>query len=197
MCGAESRKGDIKQTPLPGTDARSNSLGHGLPIATGIAQVGRNEGASWLVFCLLGDAELYEGSNWEAATYAGHAGLGNLVCIVDRNKQGVLGFTDEGNTGKDGPRLESLDERFRAFGFETRRFNGHGFAEIFDAFADIRERDSSKPLMLIADTIKGKGSRVLENQRLWHWRTPKGEELRQVYADLDAERLNLENASSF
>jgi len=188
FCGVGSHLSVHAEASVPGIEVHSGSLGHGLPISTGIAQVGKNEGRDWLVFCLLGDAELYEGSNWEAATYATHAELGNLVCIVDRNQQGVLGFSDDIRSAKDGPRTESLEAKFQAFGFETRRFNGHDFGQIFDACADLRARDASKPLMLIADTVKGHGSSVMANQRLWHYRVPKDEELERVYAELDAER---------
>jgi len=194
FCGVGSHLGVHAEASVAGIEVLSGSLGHGLPIATGIAQVGKNEKKDWLVFCLLGDAELYEGSNWEAATYAAHAELGNLVCIVDRNKQGVLGFSDDIQHKKDGPRTEPLQEKFEAFGFETRRFNGHDFGQIFDAFADVRERESAKPLMLIADTIKGKGCSVFANKRLWHYRVPVGEDLEQAYADLDAECAALNGA---
>lgn len=188
FCGVGSHLGVHAEAGVPGIEVLSGSLGHGLPIATGIAQVGKNENRDWLVYCMTGDAELYEGSNWEAATYAGSAELSNLVVVVDRNQQGVLGFSDDIQSAKDGPRTESLDEKFQAFGFDTHRFNGHDFEQIFKAFDGVRERKSRKPLCLIADTIKGKGSAVMENQRLWHYRVPAGEELDQVYADLEAER---------
>ena len=108
----------------------------------------------------------------------------NLICIIDRNGQGVLGHTDKIESPSDGPRLNPLDEKFRAFGFEVRVINGHRFEEIFDALNDIRERKVKKPLMIIANTKKGKGSPLIEDQRLWHYRIPKGEELDQVKKDL-------------
>jgi len=191
FCGPGSHLGVHVEAGVPGIEVLSGSLGHGLPIATGIAQVGKNENRDWLVFCMTGDAELYEGSNWEAATYASHAELGNLVVIVDRNQQGVLGFSDDIRSAKDGPRTESLDDKFQAFGFETLRFNGHDFGHICDAFEGVRERKSDKPLCLIADTIKGKGGSVFENKRLWHYHVPAGDDLEQVYADLEAERKGL------
>jgi len=193
FCGVGSHLSVHAEAGVPGIEVHSGSLGHGLPIATGIAQAGKLDGRQWLVFCLLGDAELYEGSNWEAAIYAGHAELSNLVCVVDRNGQGVLGFSDDIQSKKDGPRTESLEEKFRAFGFETRRFNGHDYAAIFAAFADARERAarSAQPLALIADTVKGHGSSVMANQRLWHYRVPQGEELEQVRAELEDQRRAL------
>ncbi len=172
---------------IPGIEIISGSLGHGLPIATGMAQVGMMDKKSWLVFCLLGDAEIYEGSNWEAALFASHQNLSNLVCIIDRNQQGVLGFTDEIDGPRDGPRLDSLEKKFEAFGFETRTINGHSYEEIFNSLKDCRERVkvNSKPLMIVANTVKGKGASSIENKRLWHYRVPKG-------ADLEAVRKELE-----
>lgn len=171
---------------VPGIEVLSGALGHGLPLATGIAQVGRMERQDWLVFCLLGDAELYEGSNWEAACVAGHLELANLVCIVDRNGQGTLGFTDCIAGPNDGPRLEPLAAKFSAFGFEVRVIDGHAFAEIFAAFADVRQRDARRPLVVIANTKKGKGASPIEDQRLWHYRVPSGADLERTRADLRA-----------
>ena len=171
---------------VPGIEVLTGSLGHGLPMATGMAQAAKNDGKGHLIFCLLGDAELYEGSNWEAATFAGHMEYDNLICMVDRNGQGVLGHTDNIESPSDGPRLNPLDEKFRAFGFEVRVINGHRFEEIFEALSDIRERKGKKPLMIIANTKKGKGSKLTESTRLWHYRVPRGEELEQVKKDLNA-----------
>ena len=169
---------------IPGIEVITGSLGHGLPVATGIAQVAKNDGKKHLTFCFLGDAELYEGSNWEACFFAAHQELNNLICIVDRNGQGVLGFTDRGNEKKDGPKLNPLDDKFRAFGFEVRVIDGHSFEEIFDSLSDIRTRTNPKPLMIIANTKKGKGSSLMEDQRLWHYRVPSGSDLEAVSKEL-------------
>ncbi len=171
---------------VPGIEVLTGSLGHGLPMATGMAQAAKNDKKDHLIFCLLGDAELYEGSNWEAATFAGHMEYDNLVCIIDRNGQGVLGHTDKIESPSDGPRLNPLDDKFRAFGFEVRVINGNRIEEIFEALSDVRERKGKKPLMIIANTKKGRGSKLLEDQRLWHSRVPKGEELEQVKKDLNS-----------
>ena len=171
---------------IPGLEVLTGSLGHGLPMATGMAQAAKNDKKDHLIFCLLGDAELYEGSNWEAATFAGHMKYDNLVCIVDRNGQGVLGHTDKIESPSDGPRLNPLDDKFRAFGFEVRVIDGHSFKEIFESLSDIRERKGEKPLMIIANTKKGKGSKLIEDQRLWHYRVPKDEELEQVKRDVNS-----------
>ncbi len=170
---------------IPGIEVVTGSLGHGLPVATGMCQAALNDGKKHIVVCLLGDAELYEGSNWEAAIFAGSQKYHNLVCIVDRNGQGVLGFTDQIKTPRDGPRLNPLDEKFAAFGFEVRVINGHSFPEIFQALADVRDRKpGDKPLMIIANTVKGRGIELMANRRLWHYRVPQGADLESVRKDL-------------
>ncbi len=187
---------------IPGIEVITGSLGHGLPMATGIAQTAKNDGKDYLVFCFLGDAELYEGSNWEASFFAAHSELNNLICIVDRNGQGVLGFTDRIEEKKDGPRLDPLEGKFRSFGFEVREINGHSFEEIFESLRDIRERrrSDSRPLMIIAHTKKGKGVSLMEDKKLWHYRVPSSEELEWVYGELDqgraAEKISAETPSS-
>lgn len=170
---------------IPGIEVITGSLGHGLPVATGIAQVAKNDGKDYLVFCFLGDAELYEGSNWEACFYAVHAQLNNLVCIVDRNGQGVLGFTDRIEGKKDGPRMNPLDAKFRSFGFEVRVIDGHSFVQIFESLKDVRERkNDSRPLVIIANTKKGRGASLMEDKRLWHYRVPGGRDLEMIYEEL-------------
>ncbi len=184
FCGRGSQLGVHLEWSVPGIEVTTGSLGHGLSIATGIAQAAINDNKKWLVFCLLGDAELLEGSNWEAAIFAAHKEYNNLICIVDRNKQGVTGFTDDIKCQRDGPRLNPLDKKFEAFGFETKIINGHSFNQIFAAFSDIRERKSKKPLMIIANTIKGKNASIMENKRLWHYRIPMGKDLEITRNDL-------------
>lgn len=190
FCAEGSHLGVHMEWGVPGVEIISGSLGHGLPIATGMAQAALNEGRRHLVFCYLGDAELYEGSNWEAAFYAGQKRLRNLICVVDRNGQGVLGYTEGDGSVRDGPGLEPLDKKFEAFGFETRTIpDGHDFSQIFPAFADVRTRTSDRPLVVIARTKKGKGVSFMENQRLWHYRVPNGEDLQQAMAELQMTSL--------
>lgn len=169
---------------IPGVEVITGSLGHGLPIATGKALALKMQNKKELVFCLLGDGELYEGSNWEAAFSASHYELDNLVCIVDRNGQAVLGKTDEIDSQRDGPRIEPLDKKFEAFGFEVRVIDGHCFDSIHGSMADTRSRNSKKPLMIIAQTFKGKGLSLMEDQRMWHYRVPQGEDLKSCWNDL-------------
>ena len=172
---------------IPGIEVITGSLGHGLPIATGMAEAALMNRDEHLIVCFLGDAELFEGSNWEAAIYAGHRGYRNLVCIVDRNGQGVLGPTDptDRRLASDNPRLNPLDKKFKAFGFETRVIDGHSFAEIFEAFRDVRSPKRKKPLMIIANTRKGHGASLMEGQRLWHYRVPEGADLALTRHDIN------------
>ena len=182
--GPGSRLGIHLEHSVPGLEAISGSLGHGLPLATGMCEAARLNGAKHLVVCLLGDGELYEGSNWEAATCAGHRGYDNLVCIVDRNGQATLGFSDSIDGPRDGPRLDPLDKKFEAFGFEVRTINGHCFPEIFGALADVRQRSDGRPLAVIARTVKGKAGSLMENRRLWHYRVPQGDDVEKIRAGL-------------
>lgn len=170
---------------IPGVEVLTGSLGHGLPIATGKAQALLNDGKDNLVFCLLGDGELHEGSNWEAALFAGHQGYENLICIVDRNNQATLGKLDSYESRRDGPGLNPLGDKFRAFGFEVREIDGHSFEEIFDCFEDIRERrGTGRPLFVISNTLKGKGLSLMEDQRMWHYRVPAGADLERCIAEI-------------
>ena len=185
FAGRGSRLGVHAEWRVPGIEVITGSLGHGLPIATGIAQVGMIDKRDWLVFCLLGDGELYEGSNWEAALFACHQGLSNLICIVDRNGQSTIGFHDRVEGPNDGPRLNPLDKKFESFGFETRVLDdGHSFEQIFYALRDIRHRRSKQPLVVIASTKKGRGVSFMEDQRFWHYRVPTGLDLERARADL-------------
>lgn len=168
---------------IPGVELLTGSLGHGLPMATGMAlHLLQKYGAeSPLVVVLLGDGEHHEGSNWEAMMFAHHYNLSNLICIVDRNKQSTLGFHDGGSDfcdpfyHKDGPCLNPLDEKYMSFGFEVRTVqDGHNFNAILPAFTGIRTRvaEGRSPLCIISKTSKGRGTTITENQRLWHYRVP-------------------------
>ncbi len=172
---------------IPGIEVITGSLGHGLPIATGMAEAALMNRDEHLIVCFLGDAELFEGSNWEAAIYAGHRGYRNLVCIVDRNGQGVLGPTDptDRRLAADNPRLNPIDKKFKAFGFETREIDGHSFAEIFEALRDMRSAKRKKPLMIIANTRKGHGASLMEGKRLWHYHVQEGADLELTRCDIN------------
>ena len=178
---------------IPGVELLTGSLGHGLPMGTGMALDAQVKRRKHLVVIMLGDGELHEGSNWQAMLFASHYKMDNLVCIVDRNKQSTLGFHDSDSEfcdpayHKDGPCLNPLEDKWRAFGFEVRVIqNGHDFDQIFAAFEGVHDRPgkADKPLVIISKTSKGRGSRVTQNQRLWHYRVPMNEDLAQIRKDL-------------
>lgn len=182
FAGKGSRLGVHSEPHTPGIQVLTGSLGHGLPIATGQAYVGKHSNADWLTMCITGDGELCEGSNWQAMITASTQWLNKLVLIVNRNHQFTIGRTDSRETPLD-ICLDPLQDKLEAFGFETRVINGHSFSKIFDAFSDIRHRNDSRPLAIIADTIKGKGG-FMADKRMWHNRVPAGAEIHQLEQNL-------------
>lgn len=175
---------------VPGIEIVSGSLGHGLPIATGLAVALKRAGNPAKVIVLLGDAELYEGSNWEAMLYAAQARLDNIICIVDRNGLGTIGYTDgrarHSDAMVDGPDLGDVGEKFREFGFNSYSLrDGNDYAELWTGFEWAWEQDDPRPKVIVAHTKKGKGCpSVFEDRKGWHYRVPSGEDLRRCRADL-------------
>ena len=166
---------------IPGIESISDSLGHGLGIGCGFAVAGKHNGASYRTYVMLGDAECNEGSVWESAAFASHYGLDNLVAIVDYNRLGVLGepvalgnLAHSGDHGAHWP-VNSLYDRWGSFGWAVYRANGHNFDELLTAlqFPGCPPRT---PVVLIADTIKGKGVPFMEGRPEWHNRVPNYEE---------------------
>ncbi len=158
---------DIK---IPGVEITSGSLGHGLGVAAGISLAAKMDGKSHFQFVLMGDAECTEGSVWETALFASKHALNNLVAIVDRNYIGILDFTENYTS------LEPLTEKWKSFGWETRICNGHSFKELSDTLTYARQRDTAGPLIIIAETVKGKGVSFMENNPAWHVRSLSGKE---------------------
>ena len=172
--------GHPDRNKLPGVEANTGPLGHGLPIAVGAALAARMRKESWRVFVLTGDGELQEGSNWEAAMTAQHYGLENLTLIVDRNRIQQGDFTE--NTIN----MEPLAERFKAFGFSVEEIDGHSTGTLFDRLSRL-PLEAGKPSCLIANTVKGKGVSFAENQPAWHHGVPTREQLTQAARELGAE----------
>ena len=178
FCKADGIFGVHLQSDVPGVEITAGSLGFGLGIAAGMALAARKDNKKYMTFALLGDGECYEGSVWESAMFAGHHGLSNLVAMVDRNWLCATDFTEKC------VRLDPLDDKWKAFGWDVICINGHSFEEILSSLSGVRTRES-KPLMIIADTVKGKGVSFMENKPLWHAVTPKGEEARKAKEELN------------
>lgn len=148
---------------VPGIDFSSGSLGHGLSVTVGMAVGGISRGWSQtLYWCLLGDQELNEGQIWEAAQYAGHHRLSNVIAIVDRNQMGLDGMTEDVMS------VEPIADRFESFGWTTQRVNGHDVDALIRATHELRTPGRNKPHCIIADTVKGKGISYMELSRTWH-----------------------------
>jgi transketolase len=155
---------------LPGVEVSTGSLGQGLSIAVGIALAGKLNGKNYKTFCIMGDGEQQEGQIWEAAMEASHHGLDNLIGIVDCNRLQIDGPVAEVMN------VEPLEEKYRAFGWEVRRVDGHNMKEVVEALESAKAQQG-KPLVLLADTVKGKGVSFMENVAGWHGKTPSSEEL--------------------
>lgn len=163
---------------IPGIEAVWGSLGHGLGVGAGLAMAGKMDNKQYMTVVLLGDGECYEGAIWEAALFAGHHQLDNLIGIIDRNMICTIDFTENCL------RLDPLESKFQAFGWETVTIDGHSFDEIFAAFKDFHTRKTGKPLMVIANTVKGKGISQLENNPMGHVIIPVGEQLEKAREEL-------------
>lgn len=165
---------------LPGVETNTGPLGHGLPVAVGIAVAGQIDRADYRVFALTGDGELQEGSMWEAAMFAGHRKLGKLTVIVDRNRLQQGAGTEETNG------LEPLADKWRAFGWHVVGVDGHDHAALLTVF-DAANQPREKPLVIIADTHKGQGVSFMRDQAGWHHGVLNAEQYAQAIAELEAE----------
>lgn len=175
---------------LPGVEMNSGSLGHGLPVCVGMALAGKMDGQDYRVYTVMGDGELAEGSVWEGAMAAGHYRLDNLCAVVDRNRLQISGNTED-VMGHD-----DLHQRFRAFGWHVIDVeDGNSIGQLKEAF-DEAKTIKEKPTVLIANTIKGKGSKVMEDKAGWHHKVPKEEELAQIKQDLKEKKEALQNGKN-
>lgn len=172
--------GHPDRNKLPGIEANTGPLGHGLPIAVGCALAARMRGENWRTFVLTGDGELQEGSNWEAALAAQQYGLDNLVVIVDRNRIQQGDFTEQII------RMDPMASKWAAFGFAVAEVDGHDHAALLKCFANL-PLERGKPGCIIANTIKGKGVSFAENKPAWHHGVPTGEHLALAAVELGVE----------
>lgn len=172
---------------VPGIEQNTGALGHGLSFGVGQALAARMDGADYRVFVLLGDGEMAEGSNWEAALSGAHYGLANLTAIVDCNALQITGRT------RDVMAVEPLGDKFRAFGWAVAETDGHDYAGLTRVLAAPIE--PGRPSAVIARTVKGKGISFMENAPSWHHRVPTKDELERAFAEIDAALVATKEAS--
>lgn len=169
---------------VPGIEMNTGALGHGLPISVGMAIAGKLDKAPYRVFTLLGDGELAEGSNWEAAMSAAHYELDNLTAILDHNSLQITGPT------RDVCSNEPVDEKFASFGWSVQTVDGHDFDELTEAIEQIPV--PGKPNFILANTTKGKGVSFMENVVSWHHGVPSDEQFTQALQELEDAETQLQ-----
>jgi len=162
---------------LPGVEVSTGSLGQGLSLAVGVALAGKLNGQNYRTFCIMGDGEQQEGEIWEAAMEAAHYKLDNLIGIVDCNRLQIDGKVS------DVMNVEPLEEKYRGFGWDVVRINGHDMKQVVDALENAK-KDLGKPLVILADTVKGKGVSFMEDVAGWHGKSPNLEEMQKGLAEL-------------
>jgi transketolase len=170
---------------VPAIEVSAGSLGHGLPVALGLALGAREQKKQWRTFVMVGDGEINEGSNWEAIMAAGHYKLGNLVAIVDKN-----GLQMTGNT-KDVMNIDPLDKKFEAFGWDVIEIDGNDMYSVCRALASLPPADPwvrRKPISIISNTMKGKSVSFMEGNVKWHGGGIAKEQLDQAIADVEASK---------
>jgi transketolase len=163
---------------VPGVEQNTGGLGHGLSVAVGLALAAKLDQRSSRVFCLLGDGELAEGSNWEAAMTGAHHKLDNLTAIVDRNRLQITGHTEDVN------QLEPLADKWKAFGWSVHETDGNDVAALAGELGNV-PFVTGKPNLLIANTIKGKGVSFIEGQPEWHHKVTTPEQFEQAMGELE------------
>jgi transketolase len=168
--------GHVSHKGVPGVEFSTGSLGHGMNVAVGMAMAGKIDKKRHKIFVIIGDGECDEGSIWEAALFANHYRLSNLTVIIDHNKIQSLDLCE--NTIE----LLSLSSKWKAFGWDIMEIDGHNHSQLGKALSI---RESNKPLCIIANTIKGKGISFMENQVLWHYKSPQGDDYNNAIKELE------------
>ncbi|WP_055549256.1 transketolase [Streptomyces sp. NBRC 110028] len=175
MAPLSALNGHPNRTKVPGVETNTGPLGHGFPVAVGCALAARLSGRSYRTYVVLGDGELQEGSNWEAAMTAAHYDLGSLTAIVDRNR------LQQGAGTEETKRLEPLAEKWTSFGWEAREVDGHDHAGLLSA---LRPSPTGRPVAVIARTVKGKGVSFIEDRVEWHHKVPDDGQVRTALEEL-------------
>ena len=169
---------------VKGVEQNTGALGHGLPISVGTALSAKMDQKDFRVFTLLGDGELPEGSNWEAALTAAHYKLDNLCAIIDHNKLQITGTTEEVcNTNP-------IDAKFESFGWAVREVDGHDLGQLKETFDSI-PFEKGKPNLVIAHTVKGKGVSYMENEIKWHHGVPSQQQFEAALSELDTAMVTI------
>ncbi|MGN0762334.1 MAG: transketolase [Aristaeellaceae bacterium] len=175
--------GHVSHKGVPGVEFSTGSLGHGLAVGAGMALGAKMDRAPWRTYVILGDGECDEGSVWEAALQAHQYQLDNLIAVVDHNRMQSLDFCEKTIA------LEPFADKWRDFGWQVQVVDGHDVAALQAAFARAQSNlGGGKPSVIIAETTKGKGVSFMENDILWHYRTPQGEEYDAALKELEAQR---------
>lgn len=170
--------GHVSHVGVPGVEVSTGSLGHGLPLAVGMAGAAKLLRRQWRTFVLMSDGECDEGTTWEGALFAAHHRLDGLTAVIDYNGLQSLTTTEETLA------LEPFADKWRAFGWDVREVDGHDHAQLGAALAPIGTSD--RPVCVLAHTTKGKGVSFMESQVLWHYRAPDDLELARALSELDA-----------
>ena len=165
---------------VPGVEFSTGSLGHGLPYAVGVALGNKLKKIDSKVYVILGDGEIAEGSNWEALLFANHNKLDNLVVIIDNNNLQSLTTVDETLS------LEPYEEKFLSFGCKVENVDGHNHKQLKKVFSNLKL--NQKPTIILAKTIKGKGVSYMENQVMWHYKTPNKDQLSMAIKEINNEK---------
>ncbi|MCQ2565873.1 MAG: transketolase [Clostridia bacterium] len=172
-------QGHPSMKKLPGLEMSTGSLGQGISAAVGMALAAKLDKSSARIYTILGDGELQEGMVWEAAMSAAHYGLDNLCAVVDHNGLQIDGKND------DVMRVNPIADKFKAFGWNVIAIDGHDMEQIVKAFADAMDvKNSGRPTVIVAETVKGKGVSFMENQAGWHGKAPNDEQAAQAMTEL-------------
>src|SRR4051812_2182171 len=175
MAPLSALNGHPNRTKVPGVETNTGPLGHGFPVAVGCALAAGLRGLDYRTFVVLGDGELQEGSNWEAAMTAAHYDLADLTAVVDRNR------LQQGARTEETKQLEPLADKWESFGFEVRIVDGHDYAQLLEAFSPSQ---TGRPVAVIANTIKGKGVSFMEDRVEWHHKVPSAEQVQAAIQEL-------------
>ncbi len=175
-CKPDGQLGAHPDYGVPGIEASTGSLGHGLSIAVGMAYAEKIKKTGGAVYAVLSDGEVQEGSTWEALMMGSTLGVTNLVAFIDNNDFQSLGRTSESH-----PTFYPLLDKFRAFGWESVEVNGHNAEAMYEA---VTTREANKPMVVVCKTVKGRGVSYMENVPIWHYRAPNKEEYQQAIKEL-------------